>query len=258
VRSTGLWAAAALAAAQALVVAGCASRVPPPAAGNGPASEGSTNSGASELGAAAFHFPAATAGEGAPSAAQEFPARRVPLAKVPVPSPDAPSRGPANAPVTIQVFSDFECPYCGLAAPVVRELEREFGASVRVVWRNFPLPMHLHARLAAAASLVVYTERGGAAFWRFHDALFRVQGRGLDAALLERLARQEGVDPGRYRAAMTQGLFEARIDADLIAGSDAGVDGTPAFFVNDWLAVGVLPYEEMRAVVLRALADRGL
>jgi protein-disulfide isomerase len=256
VRYQKLWAVA-IAAAQALVVAGCAEqRVPPPAPPSGAANELSFGAGEGELAAAGVLFPS-PAGEtpGAPASA-EFPATKVRAA--PVPSPDAPSRGPASAPVTIQIFSDFQCPYCALAAPVVRDLENEFGGSIRVVWRNFPLPMHPEARLAAATALEVYVERGGAAFWRFHDALFQAQARGLDRATIERLARQQGVDPARYRAAIEQGAHESRIDADLLAGDAAGVNGTPAFFVNDWLAVGLLPYEEFRAVVLRALHEKGL
>jgi protein-disulfide isomerase len=211
-----------------------------------------------ELAAAGVLFPSQAGGalEPGPAPSGEFPAIKV--RAVPVAAPDAPSRGPANAPVTIQVFSDFQCPYCALAARVVRELESEFGGSIRVIWRNFPLPMHPQARLAAAAALEVYAASGGAAFWRFHDALFEAQERGLEAATIERLARQQGLDPARYRAAIDQGIHDARIDRDLLAGSEAGVDGTPAFFVNDWLAIGVLPYEEFRAVVLRALRDKGL
>ena len=252
-----LWAVVLVAAAQTLVVAGCAQRIPPPGPRNGAADEPRTSAESGEPGAAGVLFPSPAANALEPVSA-EFPATKVSAADVPVPGPDAPSRGPANAPVTIQVFSDFQCPYCSLAAPVVRDLENEFGGSIRVVWRNFPLPMHPEARRAAAAALEVYTERGGAAFWRFHDALFLAQRHGLDPVMIERLARQEGVDPERYRKAVDEGVYEARIDADMLAGDRAGVNGTPAFLVNDWLAIGVLPYEELRVVVLRALKDRGL
>jgi protein-disulfide isomerase len=181
---------------------------------------------------------------------------RVDRARVPVVSPDAPSRGPATAPVTIQIFSDFECPFCAQAVPVLRALEADLGGSVRVVWRNFPLPGHAHARRAAAASVEVYLTRGGAAFWRFHDGLFGTQVEtGLDDAAIDRLAQSEGVDPKHYAVAVTTGVHDTRIDADIEAGLTAGVDATPAFLVNDLLTIGVLPYDVMRAIVEQAKSE---
>ncbi len=187
----------------------------------------------------------------------ELAATRVDPSRVPVPSADAPSRGPADAPVTIQVYSDFECPYCALAASVLRELESEFGGKIRVVWRNLPLSMHPHAALAAATGLEVYAELGGAAFWRFHDATFAGQQNGLDPVVLERLATNEGVDPRRYREAIATHRHDTRINADLASADAAGINGAPAFFVNSWYTVGALPYDEMRAIVLQALREAG-
>jgi protein-disulfide isomerase len=208
---------------------------------------------------------AVTAAPGAPPSAAggsevappELAATRVERSRVPVPSADSPSRGPADAPVTIQVYSDFECPYCALGAMVLRELEAEFGGRVRVVWRNLPLPMHPHAALAAVTGLEVYRELGGAAFWRFHDATFAAQRSGLDPSVLERLATNEGVDLKRYREALSTHQHDARINADLASADAAGVNGTPAFFINSWFTVGVLPYDEMRAIVLLALREAG-
>ena len=190
--------------------------------------------------------------EQAPS---ELAATRVDPRKVPVPSADAPSRGPVDAPVTVQVFSDFECPFCAMAAPVVRELEGEFGGSIRVVWRNLPLPMHPHAALAAVTGLEVYAERGGAAFWRFHDSTFAAQRGGLDAKTLEKLAVDAGADPKRYHEALEKHVHDAKVQADLDAGDAAGINGTPAFFINSYFAVGALPYPEMRAIVVQALRE---
>jgi protein-disulfide isomerase len=137
----------------------------------------------------------------------------------------------------------------------VRELEREFGGSVRVVWHDFPLPGHAHARIAAATGIEVYLQRGGAAFWRFHDAIFEAEPRGLDARVIEALAVDAGVDVVRLRGALASGVHDARIDADIRSGDAIGVSGTPAFLINDWLAVGLLPYAEFSAVVRHALND---
>lgn len=236
--------AAALAAAGALV-AGCSVHTTDASATN-PAGAGAPS--------------AATAVAGPSQAAPppaELAATRVDPSRVPVPGPDSPSRGPANAPVTIQVFSDFECPFCAAAAPVLHELEAEFGASVRIVFRNLPLPMHPHAALAAVTGLEVFAERGGAAFWRFHDAAFAAQRRGLDEKVLEALARDEGVDPQRYHDAIASHVREASINADIAAADAAGINGTPAFFVNSYFTIGVLPYPDMRAIVVQALKESG-
>jgi protein-disulfide isomerase len=187
----------------------------------------------------------------------ELEVTRVEASRVPIPRPDAPSRGPGSAKVTIQIFSDFECPFCAGVVRLLRGIEAEFGGSVRVVWRDFPLPMHPHARRAAAAAREVHASRGGAAFWRFHDALFEAQSHGLDDEVIDRLATREGVDPRRYAAAVSAGVHDAIIDTDVRAGDAACVDGTPAFFVNDYLRVGAMPMQAMRALVRQALKDAG-
>jgi protein-disulfide isomerase len=243
---------AARALAATLTVFGCAGGAPPTATAADP-------SAAQRSAGEPVVMTAGSAGPGAPEAEAppDLAATRVDPSRVPVPSADAPSRGPADAPVTIQIFSDFECPFCAMAAPVVRELEGEFGGRIRVVWRNLPLSMHPHAALAAVTGLEVYAEKGGAAFWRFHDATFAAQRSGLDERKLEALAKDEGVDLGRYHAALAAHVHDARVQADLEAGDAAGVNGTPAFFVNSYLAIGALPYPELRAIVLQALKEAG-
>jgi protein-disulfide isomerase len=179
---------------------------------------------------------------------------RVDLGLVPPASADCPSRGPAGAPVTIHLFSDFECPYCAHAVPVLREIEREFGGSVRTVWHNFPLPNHPHAELAAVAGMLVYRTRGGAAFWRFHDALFDAAPDGLDETVIHWLASREGVPPATLVAAEASGV-DGRLAAEIAAAERAGIEGTPAFLVNDRRVTGVIPYAAFRALVLVALSE---
>ena len=165
-----------------------------------------------------------------------------------------PSRGSAAAPVTIHLFSDFECPFCAHAVPVLREIEREFGGNVRTVWHDFPLPSHPHAELAAVAGVLVYRTRGGAAFWRFHDALFDAAPDGLDDTVIQWLARREGVSPAALRAAEGSGA-DGHLAADIAAAEKAGIEGTPAFLVNDRRVTGVIPYAAFRALVLRTLSE---
>ena len=247
-----------VALAATLTLNGCAGGAPPRAAPETPAGQPAGERSPGDSGPVMAPGPGAPAdAASASSAPPDLAATRFETSRVPVPSADAPSRGPADAPVTIQIFSDFECPFCALAAPVVRELEGEFGGRIRVVWRNLPLPMHPHAGLAAATALEVYAERGGAAFWRFHDGIFAAQRSGLTDERIEGLAKAEGVDPKRYHAALASHTHDARIEADVKAGDAAGVNGTPAFFVNSYFTIGVLPYAEMRAIVLQALKETG-
>lgn len=251
----------ALVVAPALCLSGCGGSSAPPAAPDGNtladdapfpyADEAKPNDGAPRV----ELVPEPSGAVYAPAAPGELPFVKLPKERVPVAGLELPSRGPANAEVTLQVWSDFECPFCAKTAPALNALAADYGARLRIVFRNYPLPVHPHARLAAAAALEVYTQRGGAAFFRMHDALFAASATGLDGGVLERLAAAEKLDPTRFRRALTSGAHEARIDADMAAGDLAGIEGTPAFLVNDWYGFGALPYPVLRAAVARALSE---
>ncbi|HHH29391.1 MAG TPA: hypothetical protein ENK57_13740, partial [Polyangiaceae bacterium] len=123
----------------------------------------------------------------------------------------APSRGAAGAPLTIQVCSDFQCPFCARANPTLDEVERHYAGRVRIVWRHFPLPFHNNAMPAAEASTEVYEQAGDAGFWAYHDLLFQNQRR-LDVDNLVTLARQiPGVDAGQVAAALSDHRHQARV-----------------------------------------------
>src|SRR6185436_16242161 len=108
--------------------------------------------------------------------------------KIPAPGAASPYRGAAGAPVVIQVFSDFQCPFCKRVAPTIAELEKEFGSSVKIVWRHLPLPFHEDAALAAEAAEEAYAQKGNAGFWRFHDLVFEEQETGIQRNVLEAIA----------------------------------------------------------------------
>lgn len=167
---------------------------------------------------------------------------------IPIPL-TAPTRGPAGAPVVMQVFSDFECPYCARARPTVDALVSRYGDRLRVVWRDLPLPRHAHALLAAEAAREVLAQGGATAFWRMHDALFAAQSEeeGLGPAVIERLAVESGADRSRLRAALADHRHRPAIDADVAAAAATGLRlGTPAFFLNGHLVSGARPVEEFR------------
>ena len=139
------------------------------------------------------------------------------------------AQGPADAPVTLVEYGDYECPHCGRAYPIVKEVQRRLGAKLRFVFRNFPLnESHPHAQHAAEAA-----EAAGALgqFWEMHDALFEHQ-RALDDAHLVGYATRLGLDAGTFEQALQTHQHKARVREDFISGVRSGVNGTPTFFIN--------------------------
>jgi protein-disulfide isomerase len=163
---------------------------------------------------------------------------------------NSPSRGPRNAPVTVVLFSDFECPFCSRVEPSLTQLEKDFPGKVRVVWKDFPLAMHPNARPAAAAARAAGDE---GKFWQMHGKLFENQ-RALDRANLEKYAQELGLDLTKFRAALDSGKYSPQIDADMRAGQTVGVQGTPAAFINGRKVTGARPYETFKKVVEQELA----
>ncbi len=137
-------------------------------------------------------------------------------------------RGPDRAPVTLVEYGDFECPYCGRAEPVIRELLADYG-DLRYVWRHLPLTdVHPHALLAAYGAEAAARQ---GKFWDMHDQLLDHQGA-LEANDLIRYAGQLGLDTEQFTADLRNHAGEAKIAADLDAADLSGVSGTPTFFVN--------------------------
>ena len=159
-------------------------------------------------------------------------------------------RGPEAAPVTLVEYGDFECPYCGRAEPIVRELLSDFG-DLRYVWRHLPLhDVHPHAQFAAEAS-----EAAGAqgAFWPMHDLLLDHQGALTGRDLLG-YAGQIGLDTDRFKADMRAHAGAAHIAEDVDSADLSGVSGTPTFFVNGRRHYGPYDVESLSAAVRGARA----
>jgi protein-disulfide isomerase len=167
----------------------------------------------------------------------------------------SPSRGATNARVVVQMFADFQCPFCGDVNPTLDALLARHPLDVRLVWRDYPLGMHANAELAAEAAREAFAQQGDAGFWRFHDVLFANQSQ-LARADLDRYARNAGLDPTRFRNALDQHTHQAEVQADVDAGDASGAEmGTPAFFVNGRLVVGAADLDEFERVVQAALAE---
>jgi protein-disulfide isomerase len=137
--------------------------------------------------------------------------------------------GPDDAPVTLVEYGDFECPYCGMAHPIVQAAQRELGSQLRFVFRHFPLAeAHPHARLAAQAA-----EAAGAQgrFWEMHDMLFEHQDA-LEVEDLVGYAKSLGLDTAKFARDLESGKYAKKPRDDFRSGVRSGVNGTPTFFVN--------------------------
>ncbi len=139
------------------------------------------------------------------------------------------SRGNADAPVTIITFSDYQCPYCILAEPVLTEVLARYPDKVRLVHRHFPLDsIHPFARLAAEASMCA-DEQGK--FWEFHQGIFDLAGK-LNENSLAKIGVDLGLDEEALNRCIEERRFKDFVDTDFEAGRAAGVTGTPSFFIN--------------------------
>jgi protein-disulfide isomerase len=138
-------------------------------------------------------------------------------------------QGPADAPVTLVQYGDYECPYCGAAYPIVKEVQARMGERLRFVFRNFPISTsHPHAEQAAEAAEAA---AGQGRFWEMHDILYENQRRLRDGdlhAYAERLA----LDVERFDRDLAEHVHSARVHEDFLSGVRSGVNGTPTFYIN--------------------------
>ncbi len=199
--------------------------------------------------------PAST--NGAAIRFEDLPVTRLDKKRVPQPNAANPSLGAMSAKVVVQLWSDFECPFCANVHPVLTQMLRVYAGNVRLVWHDYPLPFHAHARLAANAGREAYAQGGAASFWKFHDAVYGSPDTELDERNLERFASLAGLDPARFQESLKSLRHNGEIDQDVRSGDSVGVEGTPAFLINDYFFVGAVPFEILRVVVDRALSDAG-
>jgi protein-disulfide isomerase len=164
-----------------------------------------------------------------------------------------PSRGPANAPVTLIEFSDFQCPYCERVQPALRQVFATYGDKVRLVYRDFPLEMHPDAGRAAAAATCA-GEQGK--FWEMHENIFSNQ-TALAAQRLSLYAGEIGVDSVKFEACMAEPRHAKALEASMAEAESLGVRGTPAFFINGRMLVGAQPFEAFARIIDDELARAG-
>ncbi|MCA9621875.1 MAG: thioredoxin domain-containing protein [Myxococcales bacterium] len=167
---------------------------------------------------------------------------------IPGPSALSPIKGDKRAPVTVTVFTDFQCPYCGRAQTVLEQIEDAYPGKVRLVFRHRPLDFHTDAMLAHEAAAEAYRQKGNAGFWRFHDRLFADQ-KHMKRADLEAHARAIGLDMDQFGRALDGGVHKKQIEADIAIAEKAGINGTPGFVVNDLFISGAQPFTKFKRAI---------
>lgn len=159
---------------------------------------------------------------------------------------DRHSLGPSKAPVTLVVYSDFECPYCSKAAEICFRLKQEFGDQLRLVFRHFPLrDIHPSAELAAQAAEAAAAQ---GVFWEMHDLLFANQ-KNLSPEVVVQLAIECDLDLEQFGEELEKGQHWDAVEADLRLGKKEGVEGIPSFFVNGTLFEGSADERSLREFI---------
>jgi protein-disulfide isomerase len=164
----------------------------------------------------------------------------------------APFKGAADAPVTIALFSEFQCPYCAKIVPLLDQVLEKNKGKVKLVFKNFPLNTHQFARKAAAAALAAGKQ---GKFWEYHDRLFQNYNR-LNDQVVQEQAQQLGLDMQKFEKDMNDPQIMQVINQDYQDGAKAGVRGTPTIFVNGSLLRNT-SLEGFQAAIDKELEKRG-
>ena len=160
--------------------------------------------------------------------------------------------GPADAPLTLVEYGDFECPFCARSYPAVKAIRRELGDRLRFVFRHFPRPEHPHARHAAEASEAAAAQ---GRFWQMHDMLFEHQAALANQDLVG-YAATIGLDVGRFEHDLTSHVFVERVHADLESAARSGAHGTPTFFINGVKHEGPDTFDDLISALREQLPAR--
>jgi protein-disulfide isomerase len=167
--------------------------------------------------------------------------------KVPV-TKDDPVRGPADALVTMVEWSDFQCPFCKRVEPTIKQITDTYGADVRVVWKDNPLPFHQRAKPAATLARMAYDAKGDKGFWAAHDALYEGQAN-LEDDGLQKIATSVGLSWASVKSAIDSDKYKDLFGASTDLASDLNARGTPHFFINGRRLSGAQPFENFKKII---------
>lgn len=163
---------------------------------------------------------------------------------------EAPIRGPIDAPVTIVMFSDFECGYCANHQVVLRQIEAAYPDKVRIAYRHFPRQSN-PLTFASAAGAICAQQQGK--FWEMHDLLFSRQSATESKSITD-LAQEIGLDLAMFEACLSDDATQAWLERDIQDGRLYGVDGTPTYFVNGRIIQGAISFDEFDKIILQELS----
>lgn len=155
------------------------------------------------------------------------------------------SKGPANAPVTIVEFSDYQCPFCSRAEETVKKVMEAYKGKVRVVFRDYPLPFHQQAQKAHEAANCAGDQNK---YWEMHEKLFANQ-QALAVPQLKDHAKGLGLDQAKFDKCLDSGDKAKIVQDAKKAGDEVGVNGTPAFFINGRPLSGAVPFEKFKEII---------
>jgi len=170
----------------------------------------------------------------------------------PVTVGNAYAKGPANAPITIIEYSDFECPFCSRVGPTLKQVQDTYGDKVRIAFKHAPLPFHQNAPLASKAALAA-GEQGK--FWQMHDKLFENQ-KALQRPQLLGYAKDIGLDVSKFEKDLDNPKFDEVLKKDQAEGQANGANGTPTFFINGRQLVGAQPFDAFKNVIEEELKKK--
>lgn len=159
--------------------------------------------------------------------------------------------GDRDAKVVVVEFSDFQCPACGVAVSIVKEVAEEYGDKILLVFRHFPIISTHPYALKAAEAAEAAAEQGK--FWEYHDKLFENQ-ENLKDGDLKQYAEELGLDMKKFEDALKTGKFKDKVRGDLDAGEKFGVNATPTFFINGEVHRGVISLEDFKKIIDKGLA----
>ena len=158
--------------------------------------------------------------------------------------------GPANAPVTLVEYGDYECPHCGAAHPIVKLVLEHFGKNIRFIFRHFPLSQ-VHPSAQPAAESAEFAGAQGR-FWDMHDGIYENQDR-LGLPFLFALASALGLSEEGLREALVNGTYAEKVRSDFLDGVRSGVNGTPSFFINGRRHDGSYALEDLSEAIASQL-----
>lgn len=160
---------------------------------------------------------------------------------------DSPYKGRSDAAITIVEFSDFQCPFCSQGAEVMREVKNKYGDKIRIVFKNFPLPFHQHAKEAAQAALCA-RDQDDSKFWDMHKAMFANQSN-LNRDGLIKKANSIGLKSDEFTECLNSQKFLSAVERDIQEGARVGVQSTPTYYVNGMLVSGAQPLQSFSEII---------